>query len=192
MTIGDFFLLISAIGEFAIAFVIYWEWEGNRLDRFLEDAADKNKERKKIFEAYCGLECGSSKARNQVFKEMLGSMDHSELRGLCDENVRRFSRIGARLPLLPCLRNRVLDWHVVVFLWEILGPYVEERRRTAGPSFAESFLEYALASVKRLLKQRRNKWVIIDPNVARKRNVEVTRERLVQMREELQSSLVGK
>lgn len=192
MTLQDWLLLGSAIGEFLIAFVIYWEWEGNRLDRFLEDAGDKNEERKKIFNEYCGLNCPEGKARNQAFKDMLSLMEHEQLREICNDNIRLFSRVGARLPLWPTLKNRVLDWHVVVFLWEILGPYVEERRRAAGPSFAVSFLGYALASVKRLLRQRRDEWVIVDPDLARKQNVSVTRNRLEQMREELQASLASK
>jgi hypothetical protein len=191
MTLENWFLMFSALGEFLIAFVIYWEWEGNRFDNFLKDAADNNKERKKVFDAYCGLSCPDNKARNEVFKEMLGSEEHTELKDICDENIRLFSRVGARLPLLPPLRGRVLDWHVVVFLWEILGPYVEERRRAAGPSFAVTFLKYALASVKHLQKQKRDSWVVIDPNVTRKHDVVITRTRMAQMQEDLQRGLEG-
>jgi len=67
----------------------------------------------------------------------------------------------------------------------ILGPNLQERRHAADPSFAESFLENALASVKRLLKQNHNEWVILDPNLTRKQNVTLTRGRLVEMQKEL-------
>src|SRR5439155_935410 len=129
----------SAVGEWAIVFVIYWEWEGNRLDRFLEDADSRNTERKKIFAAYCNLENSNDKSRNQRFKELLEQKENENLREICDADIRLFSRVGARLPFWPSLRNRALDWHVVVFVWEMLGPYVEERRCAAGPSFAKSF-----------------------------------------------------
>jgi hypothetical protein len=190
--IGDWFVLVSALGEFIIAFVIYWEWEGNRLDQFLADAGSENVKRKEIFKAYCGLELREGTPRNQMFKNILGSAERHELKDLCDENIRLFSRVGARLPIFPPLRNRALDWHVVVFLWEILGPYVEERRVAAGPSFAAPFLEYAFASVERLLRQKRNSWEIIDPDVIRNRNVTITREHLERMRDKLRRSLASR
>jgi hypothetical protein len=191
MNIGDWLSVVSAAGEWAIAFVIYWEWEGSRLDHFLEDThLDARKtERKQIFSEYCGLDSSAERPRNERFRERIEQTEHENLREICDDNVRLFSRIGARLPLFPPLRNRVLDWHVVVFLWEILGPYVEQRRRAAGPAFAKSFLKYALASVNRLLKQKRNKWVIADPDLTRKHDVDVTRARLVQMQGELRAGL---
>ncbi|MGA2242284.1 MAG: hypothetical protein ABSH11_09630 [Verrucomicrobiota bacterium] len=189
MSIDSWILLISALGEIAIAVVIWIEWEGSRLDKFLEDSGERNKKRSEIYSEYCGLSCPENMQRNQMFKKILGSKGKSDLRELCDENIRLFSRVGARLPRLPHLRNRVLDWHVVVFLWEILGPYVEERRRAAGPSYAKPFLEYAFASVEHLLEQKRNEWVIVDPDMARKNNVTLTRDHLTQMKVELKKSL---
>jgi hypothetical protein len=188
MTFGDWCLFVTAVGEVAIAFVIFWEWEGSRLDQFLSDA-DNNIGRKAIFKAYCGLDSKPETPRNVAFKELLEKpgKEIEELRDSCDENIRLFSRVGARLPHI--WRRRALDWHVVVILWEILGPYVEERRREAGPTFAKSFLEYALASAKHLQEQDRGEWVIRDPDFSRKRNVTIDRARLVQMQKELKKSL---
>ena len=188
-TIDTWIAAISAVGEWGIVFVIYYEWEGQRLDKFLEDAEVKNAYRKQIFAAYCGIESFGPVPRNERFREMLDDGAHGELREACDDNIRLFSRIGARLPLLPWSRRRALDWHVVVLIWEILGPYVRKRREEAGPSFAEPFLRYALASLKRLSKQKRDLWVIVDPDRSRKNDVILTRDRLSELQVELRQSL---
>jgi hypothetical protein len=170
-TLEVFLLALSAAGEIAIAFVIYWEWEGSRVDRFLEDADKENEDRQTIFAKYCELQPDSldQRPRNERFREKIH--EDQALKKVCDKNIRLFSRVGSRLPLWPALRNQVLDWHVVVFMWEILSPYVRERRKDAGRTFAQQFLEYALASAERLLEVqgKRKGWGIVHPYlVARK------------------------
>jgi hypothetical protein len=129
------------------------------------------------------------KAQSQAFKEHLEMGNNHELRNACHKNIRLLSRIGARLPKLWWLRKTPLDWHVAVMLWVILGPYVEDRRRDFGPSYADSFVKYALASTKELLAQERNVWTLHDPDRVRKQDVCVTREDLIAMKKELDLSV---
>jgi hypothetical protein len=192
MAIDTWLLGINAVGEFLIAFVIYREWEGNRLDHFLEDVDSKEAAdgRKTIYTEYCGLLPTKEKTQRQLFKEKLETPDNVTLREICRKDIRLLSRIGARRPTKWfSSKNVALDWHVVVLLWEMLGLYVEERREEAGPTYAKPFLEYARASADQLLKQDRNTWTIRDPDLRRKQNVILTRERLEEMEEELGKSL---
>ena len=180
-----FIAVVSALGEWGIVAVIFWEWESSRFDHFLEDADPKSTgdARKKIYDAYCGLAAPPGKIRNELFKSELEKPGNEALRDICHDHSRLMSRIGARLPFSPSFKSRALEWHVPVFLWEILGHYILSRRNDSGPSYAESFLEYALASVNRLLKQKgRNTWTIHDPNVPRKQDVVLTRDYLMKMK----------
>ncbi len=184
-TIG---LAISALAEFVVAWVIYYEWEGGRLDQFLADADLLVQDRHNIYGAFCGLPRSGSKPQNQVFKEYLESEGSTELLDSCHKNIRLLSRIGARLPKVPWLKRTPLDWHVAAILWMILGPYVEDRRKESGPSYADTFLKYALASTKHLLAQKRETWTIRDPDRSRKQDVSFSREELLAMQKDLKLS----
>jgi hypothetical protein len=74
-------------------------------------------------------------------------------------------------------------------LWVILGSYVEDRRSDYGPSYADTFLKYALASTKHLLAQKRDVWTIRDPERSRKQDVCITRDDLLIMQEDVRRSL---
>jgi hypothetical protein len=189
MTLSDSIALFGALGEWAIVAVIYWEWEGNRLDAILHEAGDQIYKRNKIFSEYCRVESSHSASRSEAFADKL--LIDEELRTICDDNVRLMSRLGAQVPMLfSPLRRQALEWHVVTFMWEILGPYVDRRRNTAGPSFAKPFLKYALASAGHLLKQRRNDWTIIDPSSPKDgKHVVIPRQRLEHMQQELRERL---
>jgi hypothetical protein len=211
-----FITIVSALGEWGIVAVIYWEWESTRFDHFLEDADPQSGrgheskpqqggpakldvgqdskssggDRVDIYFAYCGLPDLPEKPRNQAFKDELDKPENEELRNTCHDHIRRMSRMGARLPYSSPLKDIALEWHVPVFLWEILGPYVDERREEAGSSYAAPFLEYALASSKRLLNERsRKSWTIRDPNLRRHNNVDLSRKYLCQMKRELKQKL---
>jgi hypothetical protein len=189
MYIDTWISAISAVGEWAIAIVILWEWEGSRVDHFIEDVGteESTRGRTKIFSEYLKISEGTQ-PRNELFKEELEKPENKELRETCAESIRCLSRIGARMPWIWPLKNIVLDWHVVVFLWEILGPYVRQKRNEVGTSYATSFLRYALASLERLLKQKRKQWTIRDPALPKK-VVVLTRNHMEQMKGELRGIL---
>jgi hypothetical protein len=180
--------IATMVGEWGIVAAIYLEWESNRLDHFLADVESKHDERALIFKAYCALSSVSSNEKGECFKKLLDDPQNEKLKNACDDNVRLLSRIGARIPFWP-FRRRALEWHVVVLLWEILGPYVERRRKEAGPSFARWFLTYALKSIGNLLSQHRVEWIIADPDVGRRQNVILTRARLIELQSNLKKNL---
>lgn len=183
---------IGAIAELLVAWVIFYEWEGGRLDRFLEDADKLSDERHRIYTAYCGLEGATAKGRSDAFKQLLETPGNEKLVADCHENIRLLSRIGARLPKSWLLKKTPLEWHVAAILWMILGSYVEGRRKEAGATYANHFLAYALASTKELLGQERDEWTLRDPNQVRNKNVTFTRDELVAMTVELKKSLKRK
>jgi hypothetical protein len=188
----DWSAILTALGvvaELLVAWVIYYEWEGGKLDRFLEDADKLADEREVIYEAYCGLTANSAKPRGIAFAALLQSGGNVKLNEACHKNIRLLSRIGARLPRTLFFKNTPLDWHVAAILWLIVGSYVEGRRDEAGPSYAERFLGYAQASTKRLLSQKRNIWTVRDPNRARSRDVVFTRDEMLDALKELRASL---
>lgn len=184
---GD--VLTAAVGFFALI-VAFFALESSRLDHFVNDV-ESNSNRKRIYEAFCAL-TSSGADRRVEFAELLydsqpttNCCGSSTLIDVCDENVRLFARVGARLPWAPPFRTRALEWHVVVLLWWILGPYVIKRRRLAGPAFARTFVRYALASAKLMIEQERDHWTIVDPK--RKSDVTLTRDDVLLMINELKA-----
>lgn len=183
---------LSVLAELLVAWVIYYEWEGGRLDSFLADAERLVEDRRAIYIAFCGLPQSNLNPQNQMFKEHLESSGDKNLLDACHKNIRLLSRIGARLPRIWWLRRTPVDWHVAAILWMILGPYIEERRKESGPTYADMFLVYALASTKRLLAQKRRTWTLRDPDRKRKQDVIFTRDEFLAMRKELKRSLMRK
>jgi hypothetical protein len=183
---------ISAIAEVLVAWVIYYELEGGRLDQFLSDSDSYVEDRQRIYRAFCGLGDISLKEKREAFKELLERGEDEKLRSSCHQVIRLVSRIGARLPRIWWLKRTPVDWHVAALLWIVLGPYVEERRQEAGPTYAESFVRYALASTKRLLAQRRDTWIIRDPDRTRREDVQYSRKDVLAIRKELKLSLKRK
>ena len=144
----------SMVGEFAIAAVIYLEIEAHRLDRFLESAfcSDHFKARADIYGRYCAIS-SHGENRRQAFLELIKS--NPELAEKCNYEIALMSRIGNCLPWLPWLRRRAVRWfpHSVVFLWEILGPYVEQRRKDSVPRWGHDFVRFALECLKEIRSQ---------------------------------------
>ena len=191
-TIENTLLAVSAFAEFVVAWVIYYEWEGGRLDDFLADADRSVEDRHTIYETFCSLPQAGAKARSQAFKDFVELHGDKKLLDACHTNIRLLSRIGSRLPLIPWLKRTPLDWHVAALLWMILGPYVEGRRDEAGPTYADNFLRYALASTDHLLAQKRDTWTIRDPDRTRMQDVTFSRAEMKAMRIELKASLKRK
>ncbi len=189
MNLETAFVGLSVVAELLVAFVIWYEWEGGRLDNFLADADGLADERTEIYRAYCGLSDSTTPSMSERFKEKLEELNTQELRDACHKNIRLVSRMGSRLPRIWWMRKTPLDWHVPVMLWMILGPYVKERRKETSASYAQSFLEYAYVSSKRLLKQNRDTWVLRDPDRSRKRDVGISRDELIKLQADIKHSL---
>jgi hypothetical protein len=189
MDANTWFSLLTMLGEWGIVFVIYWELESNRLDHFLEDAfsSEHFEARKRIYEAYCGLAPPPGIRRNVAFKELLLTDEH--LKQDCDRELTLLSKLGDRLPKLPPFRRRALKWfpHSVVFMWEILYPYVQHRREAAGRYWADSFIELALTCLKEMRYQGVKQLVILDPKLGRLQNIILTRERLAEIQNEIEN-----
>jgi len=185
-------LAASTLAELLVAWVIYCEFEGSRLDQFLADSDLFVKDREALYKSFCELSDLPLDDRRRAFKERLESGKDGDLLKSCHQTIRLVSRIGARVPTVRWLRRTPIDWHVAALLWIVLGPYVQARRREAGPSYAESFLKYALASTKRLLSQKRDAWLIRDPDRSRKCDVRYAREDLLLIKEELRSEIKRK
>jgi len=192
MSYDAIFTLCGVVAELIVAAVIWYEWEGGRLDLFLTDADQLADDRNAIYKAYCGLPQSDLRIRSERFKLLLDADTEGTILNPCHKNIRLLSRVGSRLPRVWWLRRTPLDWHIPVLMWVILAPYIEERRKEAGPSYADNFLRYALKSTGRLLKQKRDTWIIRDPDRARNQNVTITRPYLVNIKKDLEKSLKSK
>jgi hypothetical protein len=188
MTTGETWLTaLSMIGEWGIVFVIYWELESNRLDRFLETAfsSEHSQARLDIYSAYCGLSPSVETSRNVAFRDLLG--EKKDLRKQCDRELALLERIGNGLPCLPPFRRRALGWfpHSVIFLWEILSPYVQQRREASIPDWAGHFVHLASASLGEVQRQGKTELILRDPDRGRSRDIVLTSHRLLEIGAEL-------
>ncbi len=184
---GAVFTALGVVAELLVAWVIYYEWEGGKLDRFLEDADKLADERNRIYEKYCSLTLSGSKARSDAFAVLIE--ENPDLQKASHQNIRLMSRIGARLPRTPFFKRTPLEWHVAAILWMILSSYVEKRREESGRTFAQTFLRYALLSIRQLLKQERERWMVRDPDRTRKQDFEFSRAEIEAAAQAIRASL---
>jgi hypothetical protein len=149
-------LALTMIGEFAIAAVIYLEVQTTRLDKFLEAVLDQksSEARRRIFTQYCGINAQSND-RTQQFTQLLRS--NEVLRQDCDSQLSLLSRIGRALPLLPHYRRNAVRWfpHSAAFLCAMLSLYVEQRRRTRTPRWADEAENFVRLCVQELRTSKR-------------------------------------
>jgi hypothetical protein len=178
------------LGEWGIVAVIYHEVETTRLDRFLEVAfSDKHSQaRQDIYDAFCGLTPAAGTPRGTAFRDLLAS--DLTLRRKCDRELALLERIGMSLPLLPPYRRKALRYlpHTIVFMWEILGPYIQQRRESSIPHWAGYYVRFASASLREIEREGRRKLVVLDPNRTRKQDIELTTQRLLEIRQELEQA----
>lgn len=178
---------LSTAGEWAIAIVIYLEVENNRFDHFFADASDQDrwKARRTIYLEFCGLE----RASGPTFLDLL--REKPDLRDQCDREIAVMIKIGNSLPILPPLRRRVLGWfpHTAVFLWEILHPYIQQRRLAAGPHWGRPFIRFVRASAKYLLRTGGGDLILLDPDVKRAKNYVISRQRLESLVRDLSAEM---
>ena len=172
------FTVVTALGELGIVAAIYLEIESTRLDGFFEHIFKREHwdARREIYEAYCSL----PEPTSQKFCDLL-RMPHNPLRNVCDEQMRLLQMIGGQLPWWPPFRKRVLNWfpHAIIFMWVILGAYVQERRKSTGWSlWANDVENLARAAAQHILKIVDGGIVLVDPDQQRANDYAIPRERL--------------
>ena len=155
---------IGAIGELAIAFVIYYEIEQNRVSEFLREVQGSStyRSRAKLYDAYASLSELTAAARTRAFCDQIRR--DPLLRANCDAQWTYFSR--ARFGLRwSCHRHLLAEWfpQVVVKFWVMTHLYLREREHLrAAP------MNYGVMAVKEclheLLKRRNPPPLIISSN----------------------------
>jgi hypothetical protein len=140
--------LLNMLGEFAIAFVIYYEIEENRAASFLSEVQSEKfyDHRKKLYEAYVRvlpLEA-SLKERAEAFAEMLWK--DGELRTLCDQQWGTVYRLRYAFRWSIFHRRAVEKWfpQVLIALWVMTNRYLRERE---GLRPIDSITNYGLIAV---------------------------------------------
>jgi hypothetical protein len=167
--------LLTAIGEFVVAYVIYLEVERARLDRFYDAAYKKElrEGRRDIYEAFCSLPEPSTEAFRLRLK------GDPKLRKTCEEQMNFLQMVGGELPVYPPFRGRMLNWfpHAIVFLWVILEGHIRYRRRVTGYSlWQNNFERYAKTAARYILRKiDAPEIVLLDPNEEQGRNYSITR-----------------
>jgi len=118
---------VSAIGEFAIAGVIFYELEENRASTFLANVQNETflKQRKELYEAYLDAASpgASLKTRAEEFAEKLKI--NAVLRSKCDLQWSNIDRLQYAL-LWSFHRNLASKWfpQALISLWVMTGLYV--------------------------------------------------------------------
>ena len=155
MTSTDAAAWASAIGELAIAGVIYYELEVNRAASAMANILDEpfTKDRRELYNAYVAImPLGASiKERAEAFQKKLH--EDPGLRSMCDDQWTKIARLQYALSWSPH-RNLLARWfpHVLVSLWAMTGPYVRERQKLrpsplhkVGPAAVKASLRVILS-----------------------------------------------
>ena len=152
MSAAVWLAFLGAIGEFAIAIVLYYELEENRASTFLANVQNPDflNDRRKLYEAYVAVaQPGTSlKARAEAFKDKIeGNID---LRSSCDLQWINIDRLQYDLRNSFFHSRLLADWfpQVLVSLWVMTGLYVRDRQVT-GPVDAH---QYGINAVKQSLQ----------------------------------------
>ncbi len=188
---------IGILAELAVAAVIYMEVEHSRQAGFFQKAveAGSNSERGKIYEAFVRMEgtFDDLEARRQAFLKTIYA--DKCIRDCCDSQVRlvnelgfsatrRFARTKSFIELFP---------HGPIFVWTIVGPYVEKRRKDTGPWYARHMLAFVLECIEHALKSRNQENRSNEPFVLRSfddtQSVEITIPDIVRMQGRLRGLL---
>ncbi len=136
MSAAEWLILLSSIGEFAIAGVIYYELEENRASTFLANVQNPDflKDRRKLYAAYVAVaQPGTSlKVRAQVFKKQIES--DADLRSVCDLQWYNIDRLQYALRHSLVHSRLLAQWfpQTLVSLWVMTGLYVRDRQ-LSGP-----------------------------------------------------------
>jgi len=148
---------LSTLGEFSIAFVIYYEIEEQRVSSFLTDVQSKEfyKERKKIYEEYVrtGPADASVRERAELFEKKL--WDDDKLRAICDLQWTYIYRLRFAVRRSIFHKSVVAKWfpQVLVSLWVMTNRYVRERERLRPLDEADYGIKAVRESL-RVLKKR--------------------------------------
>jgi hypothetical protein len=127
---GTFVEWLTAVGELAIAFVIFYEIEAERASRFMEDVKDKDfyEERADLYEAYANLALPAEatlEERAEAFRQELWKQP--KLRKAQEHHWTSFTRL--RFMMRYSANRRMLaNWipQVVVKFWIMTRAYILE------------------------------------------------------------------
>jgi hypothetical protein len=146
-------LFFTMFGTWAAALIIWWQLQANRLDNFLKSAFSPShfKARGDIYNAYLALPDNN---RSEAFKNKINN--DKVLKYKCDREITLFERIGNSLPKIPPFKQKALRWfpHSIIYLWEILSPYIQYRRKITNPRWAEYFIHFASVCLNEILREK--------------------------------------
>jgi hypothetical protein len=150
---------MSAVGEWAIAGVIYYEIEENRISTFLAQvqSPDFYQQRSVLYEAYTGLPLPPDATIKQRAIDFDAELWKNEkLRGTLDGQWTNLVRLqyGVRRSLLH--RNLIAQWfpQVMISIWAMSAIYIHSREKKRGTAPTDKYGYKAVRqSVKRMNKQ---------------------------------------
>ena len=120
---------LTVFAEFAVAIVIYYEFEENRAGAFLSGVQEAGwyTKRSDLYEAYMKVGGDTLQQRANLFRDKLNG--DPALRQACDAQWTYLTRLqyGQRWSLFH--RNIVAVWfpQVLISMWVMLAPYLRER-----------------------------------------------------------------
>jgi hypothetical protein len=153
--------VFGTIGEFAIAFVIYYELEANRIATFLGNVQSAKflKDRRKIYEMYLSNGPSGTPLKTRAEEFMKKINEDANLRSKCDLQWSNIDRLQFALRRSPLHWNLPAKWfpQALVSLWVMTGLYVRHLQRIRLPD-AHDYAEKAVRKSIRKLVWRKRLW----------------------------------
>jgi hypothetical protein len=180
----------TAIGEFLIAGVIYWELEETRRAAFETEATNREnyEARGCIYSRFFDVEGTTLAEKSETFRKLI--WEDPQLRGKCERNIVLFSRLGQmrRYTLFHRRAYMKLFPHAVVLFWMMLQPFIEERRRLTGERWASDFKDLTAMCLGYLLENPEIELCLFDSDRKRKSDFKILRSDLLRLQGELTSA----
>lgn len=182
----------TAIGEFLIAGVIWWEMEENRRERFMVEAAQiaNYQDRGKIYSAFYDTDGESIQERSAEFCKRIWREEESnaELKTSCERQIVLFNRLGqiSRRAWFYKRDYVKLFPHAVVIFWIMLKPYIVNRRGMTGDWWGSDFEQLTKRCLEFLFDENPNAHLsLYDHNRERKKDLIIPTSHLRELQVEL-------
>jgi hypothetical protein len=183
--------------EILVAWVIYLEVRHDRNVNFLEKATRgrENRDRRKIYNEFLKLP-GELDEKARAFCEMIRKPENDRLRRRCERQIGLLNDLAFSCrkpwwaycglgddPLVSLVP------HASIYIWVILKPYIITRRNDTGPWYSLPFLHFTIRSIDLVLSHKRGLHFRSEGGGG---DIEITREHLKQIREDVRRELNAK
>jgi hypothetical protein len=193
---------LGLLAELLVAFVIYWELEGSRVERFVSEALDESAfgRRRHIYDAFCQSDASTLLERREALMRLLENRPLNNRHAGPDEcppdlrheitlQIAVFSRAQTFIPWIQKYKVEDFVPHIAVMLWAMAYPLIQERRQDAGPSWGRPFAKLVSWSLSVLTQSAAGTLTIRDPDSHRNNSFRIDERTFVRLRDEVDECL---